>query len=207
MRRTFPSLAFLALSTAAAASAGVIYSNTTTDTFGTLLFSVGPYTGIGDQIQLTAASNADTGRVQMYNSGGAGTFDAILRFYQVGAPVGTQIGSSYTLTGIASTGGDVIDLTFALGTLALPQDLIFVASVNNVSGGMDLGLNMFEPPTVGSSGNAFLIVHAGTFSQSVSASENVFFELSVADVPEPSTVVLIGFGLAAVAFGRRAGRA
>src|ERR1035441_2493748 len=116
---------------------GLLYDNTTTDTLQTVPYSAGPYTGIGDQIHMVAAGNAVSALLQLYNAGAAGTFDAELRFYQVGAPVGAQVGGAFTVTGVTSTGGDIINLEFALGGLALPQDVIFIASVNPSSSDMD----------------------------------------------------------------------
>jgi hypothetical protein len=154
----------LSLALAPGAVAGLLYDNTTNDTGDTLLFSSGPYSGIGDQIHLVAASDdSASALLQLFNAGGPGTFDIELRFYQVGAPVGAQIGGAFTLTGIASTGLDAINLQFALGGLHVPQDLIFVASVANATSGMDLGLDLFEPPGTGSSDNTFLIVDSGGF--------------------------------------------
>jgi hypothetical protein len=62
---------------------------------------------------------------------------------------------------------------------------------------------MFEPPTLGSSDNTFLIVgDASGFSQAASASENVFFQLSDSAAPEPSTFTLLGAALAAAGLWR-----
>ena len=204
MKYPLPCVVLLALSSASGAFAGLLYDNTTVDQSHTLIYSTGPYTGIGDQIHLVAAGNAVSALLQMYNNGGAGTFDAELRFYQVGAPVGAQVGGTFTRFNVASAGGDVIDLQFALGGLAMPQDVIFVATVINATDGMDLGLNLFEPPALGSSDNTFLIVADNTgFSQAASANENVYFQLSDSAVPEPATFSLFGAGLAAAGLWRR----
>src|SRR3954447_20874344 len=97
----------LALTAAPGAFAGLLYDNTAIDTLHTLIYSVGPYTGIGDQIQLTAPGNAVTALLQLYNAGGPGNFDAELRFYETGGPVGAQLGGVFTLPGVFSTGGDI----------------------------------------------------------------------------------------------------
>jgi len=204
MKCPLPCVVLLALSSASGAFAGLLYDNTTVDQSHTLIYSTGPYTGIGDQIHLVAAGNAVSALLQMYNNGGAGTFDAELRFYQVDAPVGAQVGGTFTSAGLTSTGADIINMGFALGGLALPQDVIFVATVTNATDGMDLGLNLFEPPAPGSSDNTFLIVADNTgFSQAASANENVYFQLSDSAVPEPATFSLFGAGLAAAGLWRR----
>lgn len=205
MKSPLPCVVLLALSSASGAFAGLLYDNTTTDTLDTFYYSIGPYTGIGDQIHLVAAGNAVSALLQLYNAGGAGTFDAELRFYKVGAPVGDPVGGTFTRFNVALAGGDVIDLQFDLGGLAMPQDAIFVATVNNATDGMDLGLNLFEPPGAGSSDNTFLIVADNTgFSPiSLPANENVYFQLSDSAAPEPSTISLFGAGLAAAGLWRR----
>jgi hypothetical protein len=176
-----------------------LYDNTTTDTGDTVLYSGGPFTGLGDQIHLVSPGTAATALLQMYNAAtGSGTFDVSLRFYQVGSPVGSQIGGTFILTGVPTTGQDIINLQFALGELPLPQDVIFVVSVANATGGADLGVNMFEPPTVGSSDNSFLIAQdGGGFSQEATNSENVNFQLSDVSAPEPASWSLLAGALAA----------
>jgi hypothetical protein len=109
--------------------------------------------------------------------------------------VGSQLGAFY-LTGIASTGLDVIDMNFDLGAmLNVPQDIIFTVSISNATAGMDLGVDMFDPPTAGSSDNTFMIAESGgTYSQLPVTGENVYFQLSgTASVtaPEPSGLALL----------------
>ena len=102
---------------------------------------------------------------------------------------------------MASAGLDVVDVSFDLGDFALPQDIIFLASVK-AAAGMELGLNLFEPPVVGTSDNTFLMVDTGVISPAVSANRDVYFQLTA--VPEPSTISLLGFALAAGIWLRRA---
>lgn len=204
-RRMQIALFILACASGARADTTVLYSNKATDTGDTVLYSVGPYTALGDQIQLFSPGLATQAQVQMYNNGNAGNFDAELNFFQVGAPVGSELGS-FDLTGIASVGSDVINLTFDLGTiLNVPQDIIFTVSVSNLSPGMDLGLDMFEPPTVGSSDNTFMIAGSGgLYSQLPSNDENVYFQLSgtgSAAAPEPASLALLITCVPAMWFG------
>jgi hypothetical protein len=184
----------LALAAAPAAFGGaLLYDNTTTDTYNALLYSAGAYTGIGDQVRLAFTAPADFARLQLFNAGGAGVFDVELRFFETGAPVGAQIGGPFTVTGIASAGFDVLDVTFDLDGLALPQDVIFVASVR-ADPWMDLGLTLFQPPAIGSSDETSLIVADDFgFNQAFSANENVYFQITA--IPEPSTFALIASAL------------
>ena len=206
MKCTLLPFALLMLGCAPGARATILYDNTTTDTFDTFLYSLGPpYTALGDQIHLISAGTADQAKVEMFNNGDAGTFDVELDFYNVGSPVGSLLGS-FDLTDIASVGSDVIDLTFDLGAgLSVPQDLIFTVSVSNTSPNMDLGVDMFEPPTVGSSDNTFMIAESdGVFSQLGTNSENVYFQLSgtaSVSTPETSSLTLLGTGLLVIGFG------
>jgi len=192
----------------------VVYNNTTTDTEDTLIYSVGPYTEIGDQIHLGGTDRyATTATVQFYNNGDtAGTFDATLTLLNVGSPVGSVIGT-YTVTNIAAPLGGVsgFNVDFTGLDTTVPDDLIFVVSVANQTGTLDLGLDLFEPPTVGSSDNTFLIVNDGsTYSTPATDHENVFFELQASTaptgVPEPSTMVTIATALIILAAFIRARR-
>jgi hypothetical protein len=191
----------------ARADTTLLYDNTTTDTFDTVLYSVGPYTALGDQLHLLSAGYATQAVVEMYNNGSAGAFDAELDFFDVGSPVGAEFGS-FDLTGISSPGSDVIHITFDLGGgLAVPQDLLFAVSISNAGPGMDLGLDMFDPPTVGSSDNSYMIAASGgSYFELGTNSENVYFRLSGApavSAPEASSAVLLGAGLVMIGCTRR----
>lgn len=208
-------LAALALfGSAAATAANIVYSNTTTDTIDTVLYSLGPYAELGDQIHLAGTDRTATLAVaQFYNIGAAGTFDAILRLYDVGSPVGSQIGSSVTVTGISAPGGcpgacpaNGFNVNFVLNT-TVPTDLIFTLAIANASMGTDIGVEMFEPPGTGTSNNQFMIGRqGGIFSQLATLSENVFFELdaiTASGVPEPSAFVMLGCGLVCLLAARK----
>lgn len=178
----------------------LLYDNTTVDSGDTVLYSTGPFVALGDQIHLVSAGTATQAKVELFNIGDAGTFDAELDFFDVGSPIGFSIGS-FQLMGNSSLGMDVIDLTFDLGAgIPLPQDVVFTVSVSNQSTvTMDLGVDMFLGPTfAGASDETFMIAETGgsMFSQIATNNENVYFQLSgVAGVPETSSVVLLGSGL------------
>lgn len=182
-----------------AAADMLLYDNTTTDTGDTVFYSVGPYTALGDDIQLASAGTAAMAEVELFNNGDAGTFDARLNFFNVGSPVGTPLGS-FGVTDIPSAGSDVINITFTLGAgLSVPQDLIFTVTVSNVSPNMDLGVDMFQPPTVGSSDPSFMIVESNdVYNHLGTNDENVYFQLAGTAgtaAPEASSLTLLGTGL------------
>lgn len=213
MRYTLVLSALLIIGCAPGARAAtVLYSNTTTDTLQTFLFSAiqPPYSALGDEIHLSSAGTASQAQIELFNNGDAGTFDATLDFFNIGAPVGALLGT-YSVTNISSAGQDVIDLAFDLaGGLVVPQDLIFTVSVSNTSPNMDLGVDMFEPPTVGASDNSFMIgLSGGLYVQPPTVDENVYFQLSGTagtSAPEASSFTLLGTSLGVLGIGGWAGR-
>jgi hypothetical protein len=190
----------------------IIYSNTTTDTLDTLAYAANGFTQIGDQIQLAGTDRLATlATIQFFNLGSAGTFDATLRLFNVGFPVGAQIGSNFVITGVSAPANDVFNVSFTLPNIAVPDSLIFTASIANLAAGVDIiGLDMFEPPTIGSSDNTFAIANNGTtFSQVATSNENVFFELQAAQAasaPEPAAMGVAGLGLLGLVALRRRSR-
>ncbi len=208
MRRVIINVAALICMVSAQAFGGIIYSNTTTDTLDTLAYTANGYTQIGDQVLLAGTDRLATlATVQFFNLGSAGTFDATLRLFNAGAPVGTQIGSDFVLTGIAAPSNDIFNVAFSLPNLLVPDNLIFTVSMGSSSEGVQIiGLDMFEPPTIGSSDNTFAIVNNGTnFIQTGTPTENVFFELQATSVPEPATAGIAGSALLALVLLRRRG--
>jgi hypothetical protein len=192
-----------------AAAVTIYYDNTNPaqDALNDLVFSFGPYTGIGDSIVLTSAGNATNAAVQFYNDGSAGTFDASLLFFAAGSPVGTLIGSKYTLPGLSIGAGSELDANFQLGFLSVPQDLVFLLEVANVSAGVDPGVELYADPTNAGSNtadSAVFLQGIGDYSQQStvdSGGGNPYFQLY--QTPEPSTFFLMGSGLLAAAAWRK----
>jgi hypothetical protein len=192
------------------AGATIVYSNTTTDTGGTVFYSTGLYTQIGDQLALAGTErSANSATAEFFDNGASGgTFDATLRFFNVGSPVGTQIGSGFTMTGNSISSSGILNVSWNLGGLVLPGNVVFTISISTVAAGLDLGLTLFEPPTVGSSANTFYITNNGsTFSQTSQGNtqDNVYFSLdaSAVTIPEPGTMLLTLLGIPALALIRR----
>jgi|SRR5579872_5840815 len=178
--------------------ATALYSNTTTDQLDSAFYSTLGVTEIGDQIQLFSAGMLTSLDAQFFNVGADATFDAVLRFYNVGGPVGTQIGGPFTAANIFIASGTSATATFSnLGNLLVPQDVVATFSVQNVSAGGDLGLNFFDPPTLGNSSASFFIVYDGTAFSQASTNldhDNLYMEISGAPVsaaPEPSPAPIL----------------
>lgn len=193
-------LLFAGLVTSTALQATPVYDNTTTDTLDTVVYSTGAYTEIGDQIHLAGTErSATSATAQLYNLGSGGSFDATLNLYGVvaGNPgVGSLLGS-FTAAGQVLASNGILDVNWLLAGLALPDDLFFTVSLGNVLSGMDLGLNVFNPPTIGSSSGQFLIVNGSSgFAQASTGSghDNIYFRLDAASanaVPEPGSAGLV----------------
>jgi hypothetical protein len=197
---------------AATAAAGALYDNTNPaqDILNDLVFSAGPYDGIGDSIVLTGSGVANIAEVQFFNDGAAGTFDASLEFFQAGAPVGTPIGSAFNVTGISIGSNAELNVAFQLGAFTVPANLVFLVQIANVAAGVDPGLELYSDPTLAGSNLAdtAVVLQGSLFSQQATGGGNPFFQLS--QTPEPSTWLLAGVGLAFTAarlWRRRAGSA
>lgn len=206
------SIFLLALLAAPLVPAAVIYNNSANDIGQSIFWSSG-WDELGDEITLAGTDrNVTSAELQLFNLGGAGTFDATLRFYNLGSPVGSGLGE-FTLTSLAApdftlTGG-VFNLLFSLGGVTLPDDVIFTLAVFNQSSGVDLGLNLFDPPLLGSSDSGFAIRRQGSsFSLESGADLNYYLLLdadSGAGVPEPSSFWLAVGGVALLAGAVRRG--
>jgi hypothetical protein len=197
----------LALSSAGSSWAGIVYNNTTTDTLFTYSYSVGPFSQIGDSITLGGTDRTLTSAaIQFFNGSDlGGTFSATLSFWNVGSPVGSQLGSSYVLNGLSINGLGVLTVNFGTLNLTVPDNIIFTVGISNVTAGIDLGLNAFQPPTVGSSNSSQFItgVTSGlvtNFSTGTTnpGEGNLYLQLDATSIPEPSTITMSA-GAAALA--------
>lgn len=192
------------------ATAGVVYSNTTTNLFLGSSYTGNSFTQIGDQIHLAGTERLATlANVEVFNLGvAAGTFDATLRLFDVGSPVGSQIGSDFVQTGVSAPGSSFIQFSFALPNVLVPDDLVFTLGISNQSAGANILAVLYNPPTIGGSDSSFLIANDGTNFGLYTAGagggkDNVYFELHAQAVPEPSSIVMLGLGALGVMFARR----
>jgi len=199
-----PTILLLAIlfSGPAPASTIALYDNThspAADTNNDLTYSAGGYDGIGDAITLTVSGVATSARIQLYNEGTAGTFDALLLFYNAGSPVGTPIGS-YSLTDIPAGENAYVDVVFDGLNLTVPLDLVYILQVANLSSGLDLGAELYSGTAVGTNRADSALVQVGSSIGAVSTGGygNPAFELTSeteSAVPEPSTWLATGTAL------------
>ena len=188
--------------TAAGCLADTIYDNTANDQQFSVFYSTG-YTQIGDQLQLTSAAILSNVDAQFFNDGSDATFDAVLQFYNVGGPVGSEIGGPFIVSNIPISSNTSQTVTFAGLNLAVPQDVIATLSVLSVSTGGDIGVNFFDPVAEGHSDDTFFIVNTGTGFEEASTNlniDNIYFLVDGApgaNVPEPAYlgILLCGFAL------------
>lgn len=207
MRNSALLLLLISILFAATAHASIIYyydnttpaNDTTTDT----VYSSGPYQGVGDTISLASPGvDATDALAEFYNDGSAGTFDATLQFFQAGSPVGAEIGTEYTITGISVLANSYADVDFQLGGLNLPTNVVFILGVANVGEGVDPGVELYTGPSVGSNTpDTQIVLQGGLYSQGA-AGGNPYFELT-SSVPEPSTWLLAAVGFGAAVWSRR----
>ena len=192
-----------------AMNAAPLYSNVCTDTGSVFYF--GTYQSVGDQFTpLGGGSKQATVRVA--NRGIGGVFTAQLNFFQGGTNV--PFAGDFLVNDQPISAGAVIDLTFDITFIGFAKsfgpDTTFLVSISNQTTGLDLGLSLFDPPTVGSSDNTFLVTKGGPggpgLTHTSGTGANVFFQLDSSPVPEPSSFILIsiaGIGVV-IAAGRNA---
>lgn len=216
----FSIIALLLCSVAGSSFGATIYANATNDQGSTLQYVANGFSGIGDTITVAGTQRLATqATAQFFNLlDTAGTFSATLSLYEVGTG-GAVVGNllvSKTVDNIAISGFDSLNpLTTGVATVVFPNlnvtvptNLIFLLAVSNVVNA-DLGVTLFDPPTVGSSSNSGFISRTGsTFAASTTGSgvDNVNFTLDATDlrgVPEPGTLLGAGMVLLVLGIARR----
>jgi hypothetical protein len=182
----------------------IVYNNGTVDTaFGLDLIS--GYDAVGDSITLqnnTPGLLLNFAQAEFFNIGAAGTFDATLQFFQTGSPVGLQIGTDYTVTGIDIDEFSYADVIFSLPNITLPDNVAFMLSAANLSPGVQLEVELYGPtPSIGSNTPGSAIGLNGSSYSVVDTAGigggNPFLLLQ--QTPEPGETALIGSGLLAMA--------
>lgn len=172
---------------------------------------------LGDQVSLAGTARTLTEfAVGMSASGDTPyTADVSLSLYQVGAgnTVGSQIGSTVTLTGVLFPDGPSL-VTFAGLSTTVPDQFIWGVTVANLSDPANVlvGWRYGGPPSSGSSDSGFAYsstVSAGFPAGLAPESSGFHIENLVARitaVPEPQEY-LVAFGLLLLGYGLVRGRA
>jgi PEP-CTERM motif len=180
------------------AHAGTIYDNTTTPQGG---FGFTALQQHGGEVHAAGTDRLVTDLfIGMYRKGVAGTNDMQARLYAndgLGGKPGTLLWESPLLQSVHLTGGiDLID--FSVPMVLVPDTFTWTVQISNIS--VAVGLPAFDPPTVGSSptnweGN-------GTMWGQVPGSPYEARVEAVAEVPEPSSALLLLAGSGLVLCGR-----
>ena len=121
---------------------------------------------------------------------------------QIENDVYSQIGL-VMLTGISAPEATSVDVTFSFPSLLIPGTIGIAISLANVTGGADLGLNLFDSPDIGSSDNLMALANFGSGLAIASFDPGNLYLIietqQLSEVPEPSTLGLLGAGMAALA--------
>ena len=179
----------------------IAYRNNTFDTGNSMVFSVEGATELGDLVTLDPFGNSLLTQVtvQFFNLGTTGTFDAVIRIVDASL---MEIGL-VTLTGISAPEATSVDVTFSFPSLLIPGTIGIAISLANVTGGADLGLNLFDSPDIGSSDNLMALANFGSGLAIASFDPGNLYLIietqQLSEVPEPSTLGLLGAGMAALA--------
>jgi hypothetical protein len=185
----------------------VIYANNTVDTGFTQVFDANAYIAVGNQITFAGTSRFLTqASFEMFNaSPNLDTLSAAtLSLYNVsGSVLGSLIGS-FTLAPANYVASQIATLTFNLPWVVVPNEIVWAISFSDSS---NLGLNIYTPATVGTNlaNTIWRDTGSGLSALTVPANSEEYNAqfLAVAETPEPSTWVLLGAGLATLAWRRR----
>lgn len=168
----------------------------------------------GDQITLLPGTLLlDLVTIEIFNSDGTDTIsDATLRLYQVNSGVLGPMITNLTLNGMTFTNGASTTLSFNFAQVAIPNELVWTLEFSNNAG---LELNLYNPPTVGSSDPTTAWFRPSSGSLMLDTFDpgpggfyernfNARFDAQFApEVPEPSTLWIVGIGLCGLAYRRR----
>jgi hypothetical protein len=191
-------------------SAATVYDSSTGPDNGTTF----PFSGlgssqvqIGDSITLAGSDRLlQSATVRFYNlSETGGTFDATLRFWEVGtlpSVVGSQIGSDY-LANVSLNSFEILNVTFpGLNLLVAGNSLVFTIEISNLSKDVDPGLiaHTSDPTNIGSSNDSALITRVGaapfTAPGSTQGEGNLYLVLDAgSEIPEPATITMAAAAL------------
>jgi hypothetical protein len=174
-----------------------IYQNNVTDTGFVDSFTTNSLLAGGDLIQFAPDTPrylvvASTGFWNLSSTVG-GTVDVTLDLWSVvgGLPGGNLYSGTLSSVNAAANSFVIADFN---PNITVPDDIIWTLSFSNPSNPLiEFGLPAFDPPTIGSSDNTFVIwsTSPGVFTQaSFPDSANYYFEAQA--TPEPATFVLCG---------------
>jgi hypothetical protein len=203
------SLLSLLLAAAATLSADTVYSNVSANGGFVDLFGINNILEAGDQISLNGSGptwTLNSAIASLYNnSGDSGTANVTLNIYSFsGMSLGALITSS-TLNNVSFNPGAATQMTFnGLGGGPVGRDLAWTLQFTG-GVGLDLGLEIYTPPGVGTSDSNFALWNTGSGLNQYSSGfggDDYYFALDatpsgVSTVPEPSSAWLMVLGCVA----------
>lgn len=183
-------------------SADQVYSNVTTNTGFVDLFTINGITEAGDQIALDGAGPSWTltsALAALYNnSANSGTADITLRIRDFSGNTLGSVVTTSTLFNVPFAANAQTLLNFNGLTGTVNRDLVWTLLVIGGGAGLDLGLEVFTPPTTGTSDDTYAFWNTGSGLAPYSSGfggDDYFFRLEATPqtsvVPEPGTWALV----------------
>ena len=190
----------------------VLYNNTTTDTGNSLslnnnqilgdeifLSSSSPFDDLTDfSFEIYSANSSFMGDVQMTVSLYANNGTAFNGYPTPGTVLYTSsFGLSSTPTQSVGANAEILDFDLSSSPVQVPSDLTLAVSVTGLEGSDSLGIELFDPPSVGQNYDAYWLNTGSTWALYTNSIGTTEFgaKFTGTPTPEPSSLYLGAMGL------------